>query len=1070
MDKIINQFFSMKMMALAMFVFLFAIGAATFLESVYGIQTAKILVYNATWFEVLLAYLSINLISNIFRYKLFRREKIATLTFHLSFIVIIIGAAITRFISYEGLMIIPEGKSSNFIYSSEPILWFKINDNKNETSAGVKMLQSEIWKNKFAFDVQSLPGHKTPISMSFVDFQANRIDSLVVNDSINGKALEIVTGGMSSNFVGQNDFLMMGEIALSFEKENAMPGIVVTEEKGIVYIQSAFDMRYLPMTQMQEARKNGLEVSDSAYIVVPKDKKVVFQTATLYQVDDQQFVFKGVIDHAKKMLMPAPTKDGGIDYLIVKITDGDQEKIVSLGGGMGKLPNHEVFSFNGLNYEMEYGATQIPIPFSIACRDFQLDRYPGSSAASSFASELTIVDPKNGVNENRRVFMNNVMDYGGFRFFQSGYSPDETETHLSVNHDFWGTNVTYFGYLLMAIGMILSLFAPHGRFREISDKIKGIWARKELLSLFLLFSLSAFGQDGHVHEEGDTSHHHDHTEEVQEAPINRPVIKAEFMSVEHSEKLANLPVQDFKGRIIPIHTLCDELLRKLYRANTFEGKNAIQTIVSMHMYPEYWTDQKVIYVPNNLVERLKLKGNYCSYNELSDGRGGFKWMQEYNNAFQKPDKKKDEFDKKLVKTVEKFQILNQIFMWNYMKIIPLKGDAAQTWFVPLSKELEEKGAKSSYTALRYFSSLDSCAKVENFSKADQLLLDLKALQKKEGAKVIPSESVLNTEVAYNNLTIFKTVSRSYIILGLSLLVIFFIRIFKNPKGGAAKNYVMLGKIISWILIPVTLYHAAGLGMRWYITGHAPWSNGYEAVVFIALVTMLAGFLFSRKNAAVLAVTAILAFFMIFVTEMNLMDPEITPLQPVLKSYWLMIHVAIITGSYGFLGLGCVLSILNLILYTFRSKTNGKRLTLDINELTYIAEMTITVGLFMLTIGTFLGGIWANESWGRYWGWDPKETWALVSVLVYAIILHFRFIPGISSKFAFNVASMWGYSAILFTFFGVNFYLVGLHSYAQGDGLGTIPTGLIVTIIVFIAFTVLASIQNRKYLKGLANKI
>lgn len=1061
MDKIINQFFSMKMMALAMFIFLFAIGAATFLESVYGIQTAKLLIYNATWFEILLAYLTINLISNIFRYKLFDRQKIAMLTFHLSFIVIIIGAAITRFVSYEGLMIIPEGKSSNFIFSSNPVLWFRINDGVKETSDGVEMFQSELWNNHFDFDVMSLPGHKTPISMSFVKFAANQIDSLVINDTIKGNALEVVTGGMSSNYVAENDFLMMGEIALSFEKQNAMPGIQVTEEKGIVYIQSAFDMRFLPMSQMQEARRNGMEVSDSAYTQIPKNQKTIFQTATLYQVEDQQFVFKGLLKHAKKMLMPAPTKDGGIDYLTVKITDGDKEKIVNLGGGMGKLPNHEVFSFNGLNYEMEYGATQIPIPFSIACRDFQLDRYPGSSSPSSFASELTIVDPANGVNEKRRVFMNNVMDYGGFRFFQSGYSPDETETHLSVNHDFWGTNVTYFGYLLMAIGMILSLFAPVGRFREISDKLKGIRARKEMLTIFFLASFAAFGQD-HVHEEGDTSHTHETAPEQEQ--FTRPVIKAQFMSKEHSDKLANMPVQDYKGRIIPMHTLCDELLRKLYRDNSFEGKNAVQTIVSMHMYPEFWSNEKVIYVPNNLVERLKLKGNYCSYSDLSDGQGGFKWAKEYDNAFQKPDKKKDEFDKKLVKTNEKFQILSQIFMWNYMKILPLKDDPAQTWYVPLSKALEEKAAKSSYVALKYFSSLDSCAKVDNFATADLLLADLKALQKKEGAKVIPSESALNMEVRYNKMGVFKKVSYFYLLLAFISLILFFLEELSKQSDKTKSSIKKINKIVRWVGIPILLYHATGLAMRWYITSHAPWSNAYEVLIFVSMIGVIVGFVFSKKYPVILAISMFLAFLMIFVSNMAFLDPEITPLQPVLKSYWLKIHVAIITGSYAFLAIGWLIGFINLILYSSLTKDNGKKVNLTINSLSYISEMIVTIGLFMLTIGTFLGGVWANESWGRYWGWDPKETWALVSVLVYSIILHFRLIPAMSSKFMFNVATFWGFSSILFTFFGVNYYLVGLHSYAQGDGLGEIPFWIKWTILFFVAFTCFAWVRNGKYKK------
>jgi len=206
--------------------------------------------------------------------------------------------------------------------------------------------------------------------------------------------------------------------------------------------------------------------------------------------------------------------------------------------------------------------------------------------------------------------------------------------------------------------------------------------------------------------------------------------------------------------------------------------------------------------------------------------------------------------------------------------------------------------------------------------------------------------------------------------------------------------------------------------------------------------------------------------MIFVTEMELLDPQITQLQPVLKSYWLKVHVAVITASYAFLGLAAILGLLNLMLYTFRNKSNGQMVTLNINELTYVSEMTMTIGLFMLTIGTFLGGVWANESWGRYWGWDPKETWALVSVLVYAVILHLRYIPATKGKFLFNVVSFWGYSAILFTFFGVNFYLVGLHSYAQGEGLGTIPSWIIYTVLIFAIFTIVAALRNRRYAKQL----
>jgi cytochrome c-type biogenesis protein CcsB len=397
-----------------------------------------------------------------------------------------------------------------------------------------------------------------------------------------------------------------------------------------------------------------------------------------------------------------------------------------------------------------------------------------------------------------------------------------------------------------------------------------------------------------------------------------------------------------------------------------------------------------------------------------------------------------------------------------MRLVPIKNDSNNTWCNPIDERVYQSDSIAFYTSLGYFKELFVAANSNDYTAANKGLAEMKKMQRSISGKVAPSEMAVNIEVSYNKMNIFKNAYRSYLTLGLVLLIIFFVRIFVKPSPMVVKIFKVVAKVFTALLIVIFVYHGVGIGFRWLITGHAPWSNGYEAVIFIAWVTMIAGFIFSRKNPVILAGTAILAALMIFVTEMNLMDPEITPLQPVLKSYWLMIHVAIITGSYGFLGLGAILGFLNMILFTFRNPKNGKLVTLNINELTYVSEMTITIGLFMLTIGTFLGGIWANESWGRYWGWDPKETWALVSVLVYAVILHLRFIPALQGKFLFNAVSLWGYSAILFTFFGVNFYLVGLHSYAQGEGLGRIPNSIVIAFICFVLFTIIAAIRNKTY--------
>jgi cytochrome c-type biogenesis protein CcsB len=576
-----------------------------------------------------------------------------------------------------------------------------------------------------------------------------------------------------------------------------------------------------------------------------------------------------------------------------------------------------------------------------------------------------------------------------------------------------------------------------------------------------MLSSVGFAQDGHEHHEGDGHNH----SAVNAAESTAPPF--EMISEEHSDELSSLLVQH-KGRIIPMHTLCDQLLRKISRNNTFEDKDAVQTIMSMHMYPEHWIGKEVIYVSgkSNLREKLGMESSYISFKDLADSiTGDFVLRKEYDEAHRKREAERGEFDKRLIQLVERFNVVRSVLSWSFMKILPLKDEPNNTWFMPMSSELLQSDSVSTGLAFSYFRSLDNAAKKNNYDKSNELLDALKLYQREVGKSVVPSESKIQMEISYNKMNIFKNSYRSYLLFGVVLLIIFFIKIFVQPTTRSKKVFRIVSGIMLGLTIIIFAYHGYGLYMRAVISGHVPWAKGYEVVVFIAWVTVLIGLILSKKNAVILAGCLILASLMIFVSEMNIMDPEITPLVPVLKSYWLQIHVAVITGSYAPLAISCILGLLNLILYIFRTKKNGTIVTMNINELTYVAEMTMTIGVFMLAIGTFLGGIWANESWGRYWGWDPKETWALVAVLTYAVILHLRYIPSLKSKFTFNVASFWGYTTILFTFFGVNFYLVGLHSYAQGDGLGEFPTGIIVAAIIFAIFTVIASFRNKKYLSN-----
>jgi nrfi protein len=253
-------------------------------------------------------------------------------------------------------------------------------------------------------------------------------------------------------------------------------------------------------------------------------------------------------------------------------------------------------------------------------------------------------------------------------------------------------------------------------------------------------------------------------------------------------------------------------------------------------------------------------------------------------------------------------------------------------------------------------------------------------------------------------------------------------------------------------------HALNLALRAYISGHAPWSDAYESLVYISLISVLAGVLFFKHQSFALGAASLFASVSLLVAHLNFINPQITNLVPVLKSFWLSVHVSVITASYGFLGFGFVLGLVGLILMALKNDKNEQKLSEQIRYLAATDELSLIIGLSLLTIGNFLGGVWANESWGRYWGWDSKESWSYITIIVYAIVLHLRFIPKLRGVFAFLTASVLSFASVLFTYFGVNFYLSGLHSYANGESFGI--SGLIYLILAAFALLIALAYRGR----------
>ena len=309
------------------------------------------------------------------------------------------------------------------------------------------------------------------------------------------------------------------------------------------------------------------------------------------------------------------------------------------------------------------------------------------------------------------------------------------------------------------------------------------------------------------------------------------------------------------------------------------------------------------------------------------------------------------------------------------------------------------------------------------------------------------------EIRYNRLEIFPKTGKAYFLLGSLLLLLTLSMLFKQRKWMNA-----VSKAIVVAIGLVFLYHAYGMVLRWSISGHAPWSNSYETMIYVAWATVLAGLIFGRKNFLTLSLATLFGGVIIFVSRLSWMDPEITTLVPVLKSPWLMFHVAVTIAAYGFFGIGFLLGIVNLIIIAVSRK--GHRLKNRIEELSIINNMALLVGLALMTVGTFLGGVWANESWGRYWSWDPKETWALITVVIYSVVTHLHLIRGWFSHWSFNFASVLAFGSVIMTYLGVNYFLSGLHSYGENEGVSAMFSNILIAFAVIAVLGVVSFFRRK----------
>jgi cytochrome c-type biogenesis protein CcsB len=1093
MRAVIKLLFSTSFSSVLLLVFAYLIAIATFIEDAYGTPTANIEIFRSKWLEAIMVLLAINFLGNVKKYNMISQKKWTTLLFHLAFVVVIIGAGITRYHSFEGSMPIREGVTSNIMYSGEPHLRFRIIDpskDREDPRSGLSYTQPNLMAETTNndFDINFDLGDKKVV-FSYLKYIKN--SEYTIYEGVEGgkdllELVYIVNGITDTMCIESGTSERVGSNLIAFNAPEVKGAVSIIEKDNKFQI-------YSPV------RINRMRMRDrSIDTVMPGVVSEMF-FAQMHNIQNAQVVFRSKKKNAVKVLEGRAYETRKGDALKIKVTvekDGktsEHEQV--LFGGPGKISVPEKFQFEGLLFSASYGSIPIELPFKVRLNDFIMETYAGSQNPAGYRSKVTLLDQEVGLVEDHEIFMNNVLDYKGYRFFQSSFDADQKGTVLSVNHDVLGTWVTYVGYIMLGLGFLLTFFNKNSRFYSLPKKVTALRKKRidlTIIAVFLGLGLSAqelhTEHDGHDHSEHTGQEHKSKKSPLSRSAHTKTAIKPKLIPIEQANKFGRLIVQSADGRYEPVNTLAVDLLHKLNRGEelvvdsfTFSPE---QFLLELLINGTYFEDKRIIKVGSAPVrERLGVvEGKYVSFLDFFYDKGESKLRGPLMDATRKDPKKRNRWDKDVIKITDKVNVFYMAQSGEFLKIFPSRNDSMNNSWVSfmdkharmrLSGDYTSSKGKESFNLsnvsfLTLFTQYMIFLQKEEYKSADDILDMILTLQRRySDAETIPTENKVDLEISYNKSAIFSNVEKGYMYLCTFLLIFALTEaLVSNRKSFGYKWGINTPlRLFTMLFVLVFAYHTYGLTLRWYLTGHAPWSNGYEALVFIAWGTALSGLIFSKFSKITLAGTSFVAFLIIMTAGHENMDPQLTNLVPVLKSYWLIIHVACITTSYGFFGLGGVLGLIVLGVMLFKKPSNAKKIDLLTSELTFINEMTVTIGLMMAAVGTFLGGVWANESWGRYWGWDAKETWALVIVIVYSMLLHFRFVPGLRSKSVFNAfGTIVGFGSVCMTFFGVNFYFSSsIHSYAAGDP-PAFPIWLWATIISIFTLSAIAIIKEARFEK------
>ena len=617
-----------------------------------------------------------------------------------------------------------------------------------------------------------------------------------------------------------------------------------------------------------------------------------------------------------------------------------------------------------------------PFPFQVQLNDFRIDYYKGSFAPMDFTSRIRITD--NGTQTEGEVSMNRIFTYRHYRFYQSAYDKDGQGTTLAVSYDPWGIGITYTGYALLLLSISGFFFQKDSLFRRLLHH-PALHRQAVALCLALLAPLAGMASEQPKH-----------------------------LSREAASEIGNLYIY-YHDRICPLQTLAKDFTVKLYGKTSYKGLTAEQVFTGWFFYYDDWKTEPVIRIKSKEVQhRLGIKGQYACLNDFF-GTEGYKLKEN-----------EEGYTRELNEANEKFNLISMTATGSILKIYPCPVEHNRiNWFAPVDDLPKELPDEQWLFIRKSLGLLSEQVMKRNDAAIIGLTNKIRKYQQKTAGEVLPSDARFEAEKLYNRLDYTKPLAMACLAIGILSFVFYARRMSRSLYGKTRLNAFLLatlGIVAGYLLTLICL--------RGFVSGHLPLSNGYETMQFMALCATLFTFLFYRKQETVIAFGYMLCGLALLVAMLGEANPPITRLMPVLASPLLSIHVVSIMIAYSLTAFVMLNGIMAIVLrYTHKDYLN------DIARLQVVSRIILYPAVFCLALGIFIGAVWANVSWGRYWGWDPKETWALITLFIYAAALHPASLPAFRRPMFFHWFAVIAFLSVLITYLGVNFILGGIHSYA-----------------------------------------